>query len=183
MKVNMPTPSKPFEVLSSEKKSHRTKAELALRRDGESELISGKKLKENKDVKADPVAHAEFMRLNKILKSIKKNDDIYNNVINRYCKLVSEVDTWEHEREEVKKTLETLAGKAEKLEGDDLKVFMQTYEKTIKSLATIEKTIESKRKALFDIEKENVMTIASSLRSIPKKVESKKSNLAKILSG
>lgn len=179
----MPTPSKPFEVLSSEKKSHRTKAELALRRDGESELISGKKLKENKDVKADPVAHAEFMRLNKILKAINKNDDIYNSVINRYCKLVSEVATWEEQRTAIEETLETLSGKAQTLTTDELELFMKTYEKTLKSLATIERTIASKRKEMFDIEKENVMTIASSLRSIPKKVESKKSNLAKILSG
>lgn len=179
----MPTPAKPFEVLSSEKKSHRTKAELALRRNGEEELISGKRLKENKDVKADPIAHAEFMRVNKILKSIKKNDDIYNNVINRYCKLVSEVATWEEQRAAIAETLEVLNGKAETLMADELEQFMRIYEKTLKSLATIEKTIGTKRKEMFDIEKENVMTIASSLRSIPKKVEGKKSNLAKILSG
>lgn len=179
----MPTPAKPFEVLSSEKKSHRTKAELAQRRDSEAALISGKKLKEHKEVKADVVAHAEFMRINKILKAINKNDDIYNNVINRYCKLVSEVVTWEEQREAILKTLNTLEHRAEELNNEDLETFMRTYEKTLKSLATIEKSIAGKRKEMFDIEKENVMTIASSLRSIPKKVESKKSNLAKILNG
>ena len=34
----MPTPAKPFKVLTSEKKSHRTKAELKMREEGEKSL-------------------------------------------------------------------------------------------------------------------------------------------------
>ena len=35
----MPTPPKPYKVLKSEKKSHRTKAELSLREKGENDII------------------------------------------------------------------------------------------------------------------------------------------------
>jgi len=40
-------------------------------------------------------------------------------------------------------------------------------------MISIDKQIQVKRKMLFDIEKENVMTIAAALRSIPKKEEKK----------
>ena len=48
----------------------------------------------------------------------------------------------------------------------------------------IDKQIASKRKMLLDIEKENVMTIASALRSIPKKEDKASENpLLKVLRG
>ena len=52
------------------------------------------------------------------------------------------------------------------------------------SMLSIDKQIVSKRKMLLDIEKENVMTIASALRSIPKKDNSKEENpLLRVLRG
>ena len=52
----------------------------------------------------------------------------------------------------------------------------------VKSMLALDKQVQSKRKMLLDIEKENVMTIAASLRSIPKKTE-KKNPLREALSG
>ena len=43
--------------------------------------------------------------------------------------------------------------------------------------------IQSKRKMLLDIEKENIMTIAAALRSIPKKSGDKKNALLEALGG
>ena len=43
--------------------------------------------------------------------------------------------------------------------------------------------IQAKRKMLLDIEKENIMTIASSLRSVPKKAEKKMNPLLEALNG
>ena len=48
----MPTPAKPFKVLLAENKSHRTKAELQLREEGEEALSTKIKMKERKEVKA-----------------------------------------------------------------------------------------------------------------------------------
>ena len=52
-----------------------------------------------------------------------------------------------------------------------------------KQLISYDKQIQAKRKMLFDIEKENIMTIASSLRSIPKKTDKKKNAVKEALSG
>ena len=52
------------------------------------------------------------------------------------------------------------------------------------SMNAIDKQIQSKRKMLLDIEKENVMTIASALRSIPKKEDKETDKpLLKVLRG
>lgn len=47
----------------------------------------------------------------------------------------------------------------------------------------LDKQIQSKRKMILDIEKENIMTIASALRSIPKKDEKAGSKLLEALNG
>ena len=47
----MPTPSKPVNVIRLEGKSHRTKRELAEREKAEEQLLTGKILKERKEVK------------------------------------------------------------------------------------------------------------------------------------
>lgn len=53
------------------------------------------------------------------------------------------------------------------------------------TIISIDKQLQSKRKMLLDIEKENIMTIASALRSIPKKVdtESNKEKLLRAING
>ena len=53
------------------------------------------------------------------------------------------------------------------------------------SMLAIDKQLQSKRKMLLDIEKENIMTITSALRSIPKKVdtESNKEKLLRAING
>ena len=73
----MPTPAKPYTVLKNEKKSHRTKAELSARKQGEEELMTSETLKERKEVKDNKIAHKEFLRIEKLLKNIGKNDAIY----------------------------------------------------------------------------------------------------------
>ena len=53
-----------------------------------------------------------------------------------------------------------------------------------RNIINLDKQIQAKRKMLLDIEKENVMTIASALRTIPKK-EDKETNspLLRVLRG
>ena len=50
-------------------------------------------------------------------------------------------------------------------------------------LQRLKQQINAKRKMQSDIEKENVMTIASALRSIPKKVDEDADPLKEILNG
>ena len=72
----MPTPPKPFAILKNEKKSHRTKKELKLREKGEASLATGVAIRERPETKNNPIAHKEFLRINKLLKNIEKNDSI-----------------------------------------------------------------------------------------------------------
>ncbi len=140
----MARPSKPVEVLEQEKRSHRTKEELDYRRGQEAGLLTGTRMKEEPEVKADPAAHKEFTRARKLLGKIGRDDALYQNVINRYAKLKSEVGQLEALRKEVFRDGE------------------------LQEIETIERLIQQKRKFLFDIEKENCMTVVTSLRSIPK---------------
>ncbi len=192
----MPTPTKPFKVLTSEKKSHRTKAELKMREEGEKSLSTDIELKERKEVKQNKVAHKEFKRVQKILKNIDKNDAIYEAVINRYCLLQAECFDLEERREECynlisklreeeKELIEELKDRENIDELIDYKLeYAKSLAKMMSSMSTIDKQIQAKRKMLLDIEKENVMTIASALRCVPKKEDKETDNpLLKVLRG
>ena len=189
----MPTPPKPFAVLKSEGKSHRTKKELKAREQGEEALATGISIKERKEVKNNPIAHREFLRINKLLKNIEKNDAIYEPVINRYCILQAECADFEKKREEIYNLISTLRETfysiVDELEpkerAKELRYFSSNMAELAGSLISLDKQLQSKRKMLLDIEKENIMTVAAALRSIPKK-ESKasaKEELMKAING
>lgn len=192
----MPTPTKPFKVLTSEKKSHRTKAELKMREEGEKSLSTDIVLKERKEVRQNKVAHKEFKRVQKILKNIDKNDAIYEAVINRYCLLQAECFDLEERREECYNLISKLREEEKELIAElkdrenideliDYKLeYAKSLAKMMSSMSTIDKQIQAKRKMLLDIEKENVMTIASALRCVPKKEDKDADNpLLKVLRG
>lgn len=183
----MPTPTKPYAVLVSEGKSHRTKAELNQRQKGESALSTGTALKERPEVKNNSGAHKEFLRINKLLQSIEKNDAIYEPVINRYCMIQAECRDFEEKREKIfdqaqrlEKMLDDFSGD---IDFDDLRGAINDLGKIYGTMITIDKQIQTKRKMLLEIEKENIMTIAAALRSIPKKVDEGEDPLLKVLRG
>lgn len=185
----MARPSKPSSVIKIEGRSHRTKAELASRAKAESGLLSGRKMKRRPEVLENEEAKKEYNRVNKLLTSIDKNDALYEAVINRYCIIYAETKDLEERREEVHQLAlqlrEDMGVAFNDLPADEAAAYRIEYAKQINVMLSkmldIDKMIEKKRKALMDIEKENVMTIASSLRSIPKKQESKTSAINKAL--
>ena len=192
----MPTPTKPFKVLETEKKSHRTKAELKMREEGEKSLSTDIELKERKEVKQNKIAHKEFKRIIQLLENIDKNDAIYEAVINRYCLLQAECSDLEERREECYNLISELREEEKELieelkDRDDIEGLLDYKLEYAKSLAkmmttmlSIDKQVQAKRKMLLDIEKENVMTIASALRCIPKKEDKDADNpLLKVLRG
>ncbi len=178
----MPTPSKPFTVLKAEGKSHRTKAELKQRERGEEALATGVTLKERSEVKDNPVAHKEFLRINKLLKNIEKNDAIYESVINRYCMLQAECKDFEEKRESFYRDIQELAEDKDKLINEiSLSTYYRMKNNMQKQIIALDKQVQAKRKMLLDIEKENVMTIAAALRSIPKEAKTEENPLLKVL--
>lgn len=182
----MPTPSKPVSVIKMEGRSHRTKKELRQREKAESALLTGISLAESPEVKKNKAAHKEFLRITKLLKSIDKNDDLYGASINRYCLIFAETLEFEEKREKVYEQLcEFQEKKQELIDKEELtyKEAFQIETSMQKNVVSIDKQIQAKRKMLSDIEKENIMTIASSLRSIPKTTEKKVNPLKEVLSG
>lgn len=182
----MSRPPKPFAVITAEGKSHRTKAELEQRRKSEEELLTGIVLKEHPEVKNSERAHREFVKVNKALKKLGKNDALFEGVINRYCILKAECEEFEEKRE----MFDRRARELEQMQGMLIKNEEMTYSEYYKTLTSlqnqivsIDKQIQAKRKMLLDIEKENLMTIQSGLRSIPKKESKESDPLRSILNG
>ena len=174
----MARPSKPVEIIAFEGKSHRTKREMAVRRDGEKKALTGIKLKATPEVKKDPIAYAEFRRIKKLLEAIDKNDELFGAVINRYCIIVSELKTDEENRAVTQKLITDLQKKKKKD-----KEYIEYFLSLQKALASIDRSIKDKRSQLFSIEKENGMTLAAALRSVPKKPETKTNALKEALGG
>lgn len=178
----MPTPSKPANVIRMEGKSHRTKRELAERERAECQLLTGKVLREQKEVREKELAHKEFQRIRKLLKSIDKDDDLYGATINRYCLLQAECIEFQEKREKFYEQIEELEKDRESFANtDDLGTYYKLQMNMQKNILALDKQVQTKRKMLLDIEKENIMTIASSLRSVPKKAEKKKNPLLEAL--
>ena len=160
----MPTPPKPAKLIAIEGKSHRTKKELREREKAEAALLTGKTLKETEEVKNNKIAHKEFLRIRKLLQSIEKNDDLYGSTINRYCLLLAECTEFEEKRETIFSRQKELEERKDDMEFSE---YINLQNDLVKSMLALDKQVQSKRKMLLDIEKENVMTIAASLRSIP----------------
>jgi hypothetical protein len=178
----MPTPPKSIHLIKGEgNRRHLTKAEIKHREKAERSLLTGIQLKEWPDVKADEVAHKEFLRLKKVLKKIDKDDDLHEGVINRYCLLHSECKRFEALKADTNDELKELHEAYQKGEIEFID-YLDKKEKIHGRFMTLDKKIMEKRKMMLDIEKENIMTIQSALRSIPKKEQPKqKSGMAAFL--
>lgn len=125
-------------------------------------------MKEAEDVRKDPDAHAVWLRMKALLSCIGRDDAMYEQVINRYCRLTAEISTAQKDVERLNTGLSVLerAMAAEELTG---KEYVDRMGVLMEEKMSVEAVIMRKRKMLLDIEKENIMTIAASLRSVPKK--------------
>jgi phage terminase small subunit len=174
-------PPKPVELLKYEKKSHRTKAELATREKAEQSLLTGIALKAWPEVKADKVAIKEFNRVKKLLKTISHNDALHEAVINRYCILTSECKQAEQTIVQLRGEVVELVrlyqdGKIEPIQYVEAKGGLHNQ------IIAWDKKLMDKRKMLLQIERENIMTILAALRAIPKKPQEEvKSPMAEFL--
>ncbi len=174
--------TKPYLVLLEENKSHRTKEELKHRKQAEEQLFTGKTLKEWPEIKQNDVAHKEFLRIKKLLKSIGKDDDIFAGPINRYCLLMAECKDFEVKREAASQRIRDMENCREAYKKNDtLTDYFKTIAMLEKHLIDLDKQVQTKRKMMFDLEKENLMTVAAAMRSIPKKPDKKKSRLEEAL--
>lgn len=148
-------PGKTFAVLTAERAGHRTKAELELRRQAEKALMTGTRMRESEAVKADAAAHAHFRRVRGLMSAIGHDDAIHEQVINRYCLLLSECERLDQDAARLRAMAEE-AGTAE--------AAAQLYSLALRT----DGEVQRKRSMLLAIEKENLMTVSSGIRAVPK---------------
>ena len=149
-------------------KGHRTKAEKQARELGEKSILTGATIRENPEVRRNPIAHKEFTRIKKLLRAISKDDDLSGNIINLHCLLVAECEQIEKTKQMFIDNLEKFEDKVTDEEitfSDEMKIRMGMQ----KQILDCDKALMIKRKMILDISKENIMTIQSAMRSIPKK--------------
>lgn len=174
----MARPSKAATVIELEKKSHRTKKELAIRKQSEAAGLTGRKLKESPEVKADEDAHREFLHVKTLMNKIGKNDDIYSNAINRYCMMMSECKGYDTLRKEFVEQLNELREKqSEIVEEESNGAYYKMLRDMQSNILDVDAKQNQKRQMLLTLEKEFSMTLAASLRSTQKKPETKADGL------
>lgn len=169
--------SKPVSMVDG----HRTKDELKTRREAEKAMLTGVPMKMSFLKKDHPKAAREFKRIKALMAEIKKDDDLYGQIINTYCLLVEECEQIQDVRNQFigsKEELQAdyragLTGNPEK-DGIAAAEYYRLLAKLSGNIIDCDKQLMAKRKMLLDIDKENVMTVQSALRSIPKKPEEKK---------
>lgn len=182
----MPTPKKTAEVLKAQGTAHKTKTELAKREKAEKATLTGKPLRETVQTKQNELAHKEFLRMRALLKEIKKDDDIYRNVVNRYCMLCAECTEFVEKRENIFTQLQEFCDQKDDLIAREEMTWKEAYriEADMQSnMITMDKQIQTKRKMMLDIEKENGWTVKASIQTIPPRQESKSNPLKEALFG
>ena len=165
----MPTPSKPISVIKMEGNRRRlSKKAIEHREKEEKNLTTGYSFKEWEAVKSNVNSHNEFIRLKKIFKKIDKDDALHESIMNRFCLLHAECIEFEAMSKTILANINELetALKAKKIDFLD---YINAKNSLLDNYMKCDKKIMEKRKAMLDIEKENIMTIAAALRSIPKK--------------
>lgn len=172
----MPTPSKPIAITAG----HRTKKEKAQRAAAEAALATGKAFTARPEVKSNAIAFKEFKRVSSLLKTIGKNDALIEGAINRYCEITAEIIEFEEKRAEFSRGIKQLEDAYEEDREAHPSIvdriiptidYFRTLSSMESSMLSLDKRIMDKRKMLLDLEKENIMTIASQLRTIPKECE------------
>lgn len=173
----MARPSKPVSLVEG----HRTKDELKARREAESAMITGVPMKMTPEVKKNKAAASEFRRMKKLLASIGKDDDLYSQIINTNCLLIAEctgileiLEQFIQSKEELRADFQD--GLTGDPEADGMKAteYYRLLAKLSDNIINCDKQLMAKRKMILDISKENIMTVQSALRSIPKKQQEKK---------
>ena len=168
----MPTPSMPLHMV----RGQITNAVREQREQAERALITGESIKEWPQTRLNPVAHKHFRRIVSLYRKIEKNDALIEPVLNRYCLMQAECEDFEAKREESYNMAIQLREMIHQGDKDtDTLDIIGKIDKLYQTALSFDRQVQAKRKMLLDIEKENIMTLAAQLRSVPKKPLEKES--------
>ena len=174
----MGRPAKAVDVMTESGSSHLTKGEIKARKDAEKASLSGVTLRERAEVRVNPIAHAEFLRVTRLLDKVGRRDALFEPIINRYCMIQAECAAYEAMRAGFDADLEALREdvQLDSTEKCRLKAKMQD------AILAADKQLQQKRKMLFDIERECGMTVSSAVRIVPKVAPQQSNPLLEALS-
>lgn len=148
--------SKPVELILAEGNTNRrTKKELEYREKAEKSLYTGITFKESPAVKFDPIAHKEFLRLKKLYKKIQYVDGLDEQIINRYCMLISQ-------EQSLAKTMARMHIDIDEVE--DFEDRLEIY----KVVAGVTDKVMKTRDMLLKLEDRLFLNPSGRMRSIPK---------------
>ena len=106
-----------------------------------------------------------------MLEKIDKADALYGAVLNRYCEIYAEIIAYEERKQELNQAIDKLNekfGELENIDYDKVFSFGKMLTQLVSHVNKVDALIMQKRKMMFDIEKENCMTVSSALRTIPR---------------
>lgn len=144
--------------LTTKEKEHREKAEAA--------LLTGHIMRPSRVTRNDPVAYSAWKRLNALLGKIEKNDALFESVLNRYCQIISKTEKLAEAGTRIDVMTADLEARKSEM---SLEFYMKAMTDLIKMAQRNEQQLQALQKMALDIEKENIMTVASQLRAVPKK--------------
>lgn len=163
----MARPGKSLQLIEG----HLTKEQIAERRAAEAALAGGLKFQISREVKRDRVAKKYFLRLKEIYEDLGITDAAFENVLNRYCVMLSEHDGMRALLAEANAAIEDI----KKMRGTlDAEVYAQRLQGLTETILNLAIEIRKKRDQLLAIEKENLLTAQSKIRAVPKKKAEKK---------
>lgn len=151
----MPGAAKPTALLRLEGKGHRTKAEMEYRERGEKALKTDITFFEQPQVKADKIAHREFLRLRRLYAKIELVEALDEQCINRYCQEISETANLRSHIAQLDADLES---------EDDVDRRLKLYEMRGKACVALSKNKEY----LIKLEDRLFLNPAARIRAIPK---------------
>lgn len=153
---------------------HLTKKQKEEREQAEKRLLTGTAMKIWPSVKENKYAKKEFVRIQKLLRKIGKDDALYENIINRYAKITAECLEFEERQDAFFKGIEELRESRASPDSDltDSQYYTLLH-KMQENIIKLDKQLQAKRSMMLSIEKENALTISASIRTVPPKKEEK----------
>lgn len=180
----MPRPTKTISAIQTEKRTHLTKREIAHRQAAENSMLTGYKIKETHEVKADSIAHKEFKRIKGLLAAINKDDEIYGAPTRRYCINLSKLAAIDEKIDRLRDDIADIERNRDRIIKEsspaDYTRLLIAFERIISKWERLAKGI---RAEMTDYERNNCMTIKSSLVLSPAKQATAKTRLQDIIRG
>ena len=151
----MARPSKPTELIVLEGRGHRTKAELEHRKKAEKSLYTGQTFRASEEVRQNEVAHREFKRLKSLYSKIQYVDGLDEQIINRYCLELANLNNINERIEKLDNELDTV---------DDSKERIKIYE----LMARLDSATLKSKELLLKYEDRLFLNPTSRMKAIPK---------------